>query len=358
MPDFKKEFPVLANYTYLNTAYSGLMREDLVKWRRKCDEDYLLTGSQFRNDHHTFTETIRNEVAGFFNCDPQGVSLVPNFSFAFNTLISGLGTNKKVLLLQSDYPSVNEPFQGGGFNLVYAEIDENLEQNITKAVARHKPDVLALSIVQYINGIKVDLSFLKQLKDQYPELLILADGTQYCGTESFDFADSGIDVLGASGYKWMLSGYGNGFMLFKKNSIPQLFKNSFPDEQKNGFSEYQIHLMHHFEPGHLDILNFGSLLYSIRYLNSLGKDKITSQIKNISIRAKDILSEKGLLETSVQNRSDHSSIFNINAGPDCLESLKSKKIICSQRGKGIRISFHFYNTENDLDTLLLHLNKR
>src|SRR5690606_34964378 len=115
------------------------------------------------------------------------------------------------LLLKEDYPSLNWPFETRGFPREYVEIDENLEEKIRDRVKGGKIDVLALSLVQWVNGVMIDLEFLRQLKEEFPQLLILADGTQYLGMEEFDFGASGIDILGASAYKWLLAGYGNGF---------------------------------------------------------------------------------------------------------------------------------------------------
>ncbi|WP_340200241.1 aminotransferase class V-fold PLP-dependent enzyme [Ascidiimonas sp. W6] len=358
MRDFKKEFPVLSQYTYLNTAYSGLMQTSLVEWRQEQDFDYLFKGSLYREQHHTFIEKVRKGVGDFFNCKPSHVSLIPNFSYAFNTLLSGLGVRKKVLLLENDYPSINEPVERGDFEVVYAKIDENLEENIGEAVSTYQPDIFVFSIVQYINGIKIDFPFLKQLKIEHPNLLIIADGTQFCGTSEFDFENSGIDILLASAYKWLLSGYGNGFMLFKKNSIPEVFANHFTKQTSSGqFSIHQMHLMNHFEPGHLDTKSFGSLLFSIQFLQSIGMKSITSQIKLLSDKAKEKLIELELLEEAVVKRKDHSSIFNIRGDSKLFSKLQSKYILCAQRGSGIRVSFHFYNTEKDLNTFLLNLRK-
>src|SRR5699024_2399168 len=101
------------------------------------------------------------------------------------------------------------------FSISYVKIDENLEERIESAFQSRPPDVLVCSMVQYINGIKIDFSFLKELKTRFPETLFLGDGTQYLGTERFDFTDSAFDAVGASAYKWIGAGFGNGFFMFK-----------------------------------------------------------------------------------------------------------------------------------------------
>ena len=64
-----------------------------------------------------------------------------------------------------------------------------------------------------------------------------------------------------------------------------------------------------------------------------------------------------LLEESVIKRKAHSSIFNIKGGEKLFQYLKSKNIIVSQRGEGIRVSFHYFNTEKELDFLIKELKK-
>ncbi|WP_340065525.1 aminotransferase class V-fold PLP-dependent enzyme [Ascidiimonas aurantiaca] len=354
MKDFTREFPLLTQYTYLNTASSGLLSESLMYWRQEHDMDFLIKGSLFRDAHHTFLKGVRKDLGIFFGCAPERIALLPNFSFGYNTLLKGLGTDKKILLLEDDYPSVSWPVATGGFSVCYASIDENLESTIEEKVIAEKPDVLALSLVQYINGIKVNLDFLKNLKKKFPELLIVADGTQYCGTEPFHFEDSGIDVLGASGYKWLLAGYGNGFMFFRKGVLPLLYSHTYAMRSANtGYSEEQAHLINHFEPGHQDTLSFGSLQFSLRFLDRLGKETIQDHVDTLSALVFEKLSQKGFLEAFVVNRKEkHSSIFNIKGDQALYNKLRSHNILTSMRGSGIRISFHMYNTEKDIKKLL------
>ena len=39
---------------------------------------------------------------------------------------------------------------------------------------------------------------------------MIGDGTQFLGAHAFHFNTSPFDVLAASGYKWLLAGFGNG----------------------------------------------------------------------------------------------------------------------------------------------------
>lgn len=354
MKDFKDQFPVTGQYTYLNTASCGLLSKSLVEWRHEHDENLLHGGSMFRDLHKAHIREIRRSVGHFFFTSEENVALVPNFSFGMNTVLDGLPKGQKILLLNGDYPSINWPVENRDFEICYAEIDENLEQNIEVAVEKYQPDIFAFSIVQYISGILIDLNFLKRLKQKYPDLLLITDATQFLGTTNFNFEENAIDVIGASSYKWMLAGYGNGFFLIKQEAQQKISPITIGlNSADASFSKTkEIEFVGGFEPGHQDTINYGSLGESIRYLEELGTDTIERHLASISEIAKKEFTKLGLLEPAVTNRALHSCIFNIKGDAALFHKLKENKVIASLRDKGIRVSFHFYNSEKDLEKLL------
>jgi selenocysteine lyase/cysteine desulfurase len=358
MTDLKIEFPVLGRYTYLNTASCGLITRSLVSWRHDHDTNLLNDGSIFRDLHKPHIESIRASAARFFKASQDEVSLIPNFSFGFNTLLDGLSPDLKVLLLNSDYPSITWAVENRDFEVCYADIDENLEENIETAVREHKPDVIVFSLVQYITGIKIDLNFVKRLKAYHPNLMIIADGTQFLGTSDFNFSESGLDVLIASCYKWLLAGYGNAIILVKENTQKKISPKAIGFNSSDAVYSRRddISFVKRFEPGHQDTLNYGSLQRSLEMLEKIGMRVVEKKIKLLAIEAKKRFEALDLLNDAVVKREQHSSIFNIRAKEGLFQKLKKNNIICSQRGKGIRVSFHFYNSIEDLDRLIEVIN--
>ncbi|WGK65495.1 aminotransferase class V-fold PLP-dependent enzyme [Croceiramulus getboli] len=350
--DFKKEFPVLQEYTYLNTAASGLLPRSVQAYRQQHDRDFMHQGSLLKDRQGMILTEVRETVGRFMGCAPERVALTPNFSYGFNTLWEGVPKQKKVLLLEGDYPSVNWPVTSRDFKVVYATIDAQLEQNIYDAVQKEHPDILALSLVQWINGIRIDLSFLKQLKNDFPRLLIVADGTQFCGTTPFNFEESGIDVLGASTYKWLNAGYGNAFFLFKEPVADQIAPRTSGFNSLQGkYKPQEGNFIGRFEPGHQDTLNYGSLQIALELIEQIGIQNISDQIRTLTKQAMETFVEFDLLQPMVVEREQHSSIFNLRADERLFNRLQKEGIICSQRGDGIRVSFHYFNTLEDLEHL-------
>ncbi len=359
MEEIRKHFPALNSEVYLNTASNGIVPKPIIDWRRQHDLDLMNHAGIFRDGHKQHIEQIRKTVSRFFKASTWETALVPNFSLALNMVLEGLAENQKILLLKNDYPSVKWPVETRDFNVCYAETDENLERNIEAAVSKHKPEVFIFSMVQWLNGIKIDLEFLRKLKSDHPNLLLIADGTQYLGTEHFNFAESALDVMGASAYKWLTAGYGNGFLMIKEAARKRIFPRTIGFNSAEGFDSEATDTAYikHFEPGHLDTLNFGSLEQSILFVEALGKDKLYENIRTLSSMAKTHFAEMGLLNDDTLFRRDLSPIFNLKGDVALFQKLKENNIISSWRGGGIRVGFHYYNSEEDLDYLLEVLHK-
>lgn len=349
MNDLRNDFPALFNQTYFNTASSGLMHKGLFEWRNALDKDYLNHGADYIA-RKQLIEKARADVARFFSASIDEVALVPNFSFGFNTLVDGISSGKKVLLLADEYPSTSWPIVTRDFVICIASLKGNIEENILRAIEKHKPQLFVFSMVQWLSGIKLSLAFLKHIKERYPALLLLSDGTQYLGTEKFNFNKSPIDVIGASGYKWMLAGFGNGFMLTKKEVQSQIHPKTigFNSAQTFESKPQETSFIKHFEPGHQAAICFGSVSQSIKYVESIGIETIENQIKDLTTYAKEKFQTLGILQEGVYER-EHSSIFNLNIDLKMYQKLKQHKVNCALRGGGVRVSFHFYNTKEEID---------
>ncbi|MEA1784639.1 aminotransferase class V-fold PLP-dependent enzyme [Arenibacter sp. GZD96] len=354
MEKIRNEFPVAAQHIYANTAACGLLYHDLWEWRQEHDLDYLIGGSHFKAKSDAFCIGVRQTVSQFFGCNPTEVALIPNFSLGLNLLLEGLDKRRRVLLLDRDYPSINLPFERREFPISYVAVTENLEAEIEACILREEISVLALSLTQWLDGVQIDLGFLQTLKETYPDVLIIADGTQFCGTTNFNFNTSGIDILGASAYKWLLGGYGCGFFLVKAAVHSQFNIKSIGLHSAAFSAAQQEHpsFCALLEPGHLDTFNFGSLQFSLKYIEKLGLNSIESHLSALSQKAKKEFAALGLLSDVVLKRNSLSTIFNIKGDDQLFQHVTKHHVVCSQRGDGIRLSFHFYNLEKDIDSIV------
>lgn len=351
----KDEFPSLHQGIYLNTPASGLLSRGLLAWRRQHDQEYLEQGSAFRA-HQEEIDLIgqcKNAVSSLFKGDMDRTYIVPNFSLAFTTLLDCISKDQKFLYLEGEYPSISYPIESRQLQALKLSPETALDGSLEAALKEYKPHVLVFSIVQYTSGLRIDLDLIKQIRQQYPELLIIADGTQFCGTEEFDFSSSGIDVLISSGYKWMLAGYGNGFVMLSKQGEARLqarFSSLNKPQLPHLKDKTTIGLS--LEPGHQDTLAVGSLKYAAEWLISQDYPRLCATLHTLRTQAFESLSERGLLPAYITTRHQPSCIFSLPVLPGLEQGLQKAGIVYVQRAGRIRVGFHIYNTAADLETLL------
>jgi len=348
--DFRSYFDIPSNITYLNTPGNGLIPKSHYSWRVNRDKEFFDPQGDLRDQQPAFINSVKENFSRLFNCSLSRLFLVPNFSFGYNTLLEGLGKNLKILLLEEDYPSLNYPVISRGFDYNLLPASAKIEEEVYKYIQANQPDVLVLSVVNYISGLKIDLEFVKKLKQDFPSLLIIGDATQFLGTEPFDFENSGFDALGGSGYKWMMAGFGNGYMMISERLADILYADA---QRKNKPLEamwaHKSILNIYFEPGHQDTLSQGTLNQSLLFLEQNGLQYIKSYLDELLYYAYRIFEERNWLLPIIAQREVRSALVNLQINPDYYPFLLNNGIKCFPRGTGIRIGIHFYNTKEDIN---------
>ena len=350
--EIRKNFPVLDRYTYLNTPSSGVLHKDIYEWRRDYDRTFMEGGSTFRDHIIEDIQSVKAQVAKTFHGDQERIALISNFSIGANIIFDSLPKEMSVLTLQGDYPSLLLPIQSRGFKQHEVPLFMLSEAAIAEAIRDEDVDVLAVSMTQWVTGFHLKTDFFQRLKIDFPNLIIIVDGTQSLGTAPFNFDTSGIDILITSAYKWLISGYGCGFMMFSERVW------DFLDVRYIGNATVMTRMFSDFkneaqtiEPGHLDYLAFGTMKRAIAYLDQLGLDKIEREISKVSLHAKTQLVHLGYLSPKVLGGAIHRNIIHFLGSEQLVNFLKEHNILVSYR-QGLRIGIHFYNTEGDINQFL------
>ena len=340
------DFPLLKKCIYLNTAYVGLMSKGLYDFRRKYDLDYINKGDHVYMSKHQIVNKARISISKFFGSKINQTFVSSNFSSALRSVLEYFPKKATFLVLEEDYPSILNAVKERSFNYHKIPITVDLEINILKLIKEKRIDVIALSVVQWVSGLLIDIEFLKKIKLKFPEIIIIADGTQFLGGHLFNFQDSPFDFIAASGYKWLISGFGNGLFMISDN---------FFDYTKTNESI----LLEKIFDGHSDLLGIESLNYSINNLQKKDFKSLINKKNKITLILKKSLKELNLLDSFSLKRKKHSSIFNVRLNHKEFGFLIKNNVRCVKRGDGVRVSTHFYNSKEDIEnfvSLLKQLN--
>jgi selenocysteine lyase/cysteine desulfurase len=351
--NIKSYFPITKDITYLDTAARGLLSKQVYETKQE-DIDFLYKQTYgYQDEEDLIVKDTKQHLSKIFNVHPFNIGISQNFSVAFNFVLDGLDKNNSVLMLDGDYPSVVLPIKSRKFKYSTLAISHDVEDRIYSFIQQNRPNVFALSLTQFLNGLHIRPSFLAKLKQDFPELLILADATQYLGVEPFDFEKSKIDLLISSTYKWLNAGFGSAVLFMSevlktKLSSHVIGANSLIDKTKSDSKP-----MGFLEPGHYDLNSIKSLKAALNlHYDIIGITSVYSKIQKLSQMAFEAFCSEHLLEETVVQRKFHSSIFNLNIHQDKFHFFEDENIYLSIRGKGLRLSLHYYNTQEDLERFM------
>jgi cysteine desulfurase / selenocysteine lyase len=335
---FHNDFPALKSSTYFNTAYVGLMSQKLYDFRSGFEINYLLNADQYKIEAYDCLDHTHQAISGFIGSEKEQTYFVSNFSVGIRFVLDSLIKGSNVLYLKDDYHSLVDALHERDFNHIGLSIEESLEDKIEQALAQKNFHALIISIVQFTHGLKIDFDFLAQLKEKYPQLLIIGDATQHIGADLFDFNASPFDAIACSGYKWLLAGFGNGFIALSDHFFEET-NTSREDFQQKVFS------------GHFNILGAASLVFALEYLRALDFEKLVHKNKALSQKLRSELIKIGWIPEYHQ-RKLQSTIVSISTKESILKQLEEQGVRASYRGNYLRFSTHFYNSTQEIDKLI------
>jgi len=341
--EVRKAYPAVLSSTYLNTPSAGAMAIGTVE--AAINEQVLLMSegaSHFMQwMEHGRTEVLQS-VAGNLGTEIENVALVPNFSKGAALLAPFLAHRPKVLVVNGDYPTLLAPFKDPAFELVMIDplTDGSIPLELLEsAIKREKPDIVAISHVQWSTGYAVDLKAVADLCRSH-NVLSFFDATQSWCCLPIDVTSMGIDVIGASGYKWPLAGFGNGFFYVAAGIRAELEERS----AKKLMAQLMV--------GHEDPVAFIRLKDALQRYRSLGPTTIMDRVDALCTLTIEELDAIGIPVLSGRKQNGRSGFMIIEGGQERLELMQNAGVLAALRGSGIRIGLHFYNSPEDIHKLV------
>jgi selenocysteine lyase/cysteine desulfurase len=223
---------------------------------------------------------------------------------------------------------------------------------------------VAVSHVEYFNGFRNDLRALSEIAHEHGAYLIV-DAIQSAGAVRIDVKRDDVDFLTAGCYKWLLGPPGAGYLYVKEELIekseppfvgwrsvkPEVFETiDFWEIWKLRLSETASR----FEVGSPSFISLVGATEALKLLLNVGVENVERRILMLTGRLIEAVENLGLKLQTPEEQQHRSGIvnFKIAEPEEVAEKLGSKGIVVSARAHGIRVSPHFYNTEEEIDRLI------
>lgn len=363
LDDIRKEFPVVERHTYLNHAAVAPIprrtRAAVEQFVRDHNENAAIHYRQWEAQY----DTVRRRAAQLINARPEEIAFVKNTSeglcFAANGLPWKEGDN--VVTANIEFPSnvyawQNLTSRGVETRLVEAREGRILVDDV-RAAMDGRTRAVAISHIEFGNGFRNDIAALGQLCRERGVFFIV-DAIQALGHVRFDLSETPVDVLTADSHKWLLGAEGIGIFYCAPQIIDRLevYEVGWNCVANVGdYEHYDLTLApdaRRFECGTLNTMGIFALGASLELLLETGLEIIESRLKLLSDTLVEALQRKGYRILSPRGPGEWSGIVSFKSDryptEELHRTLRARDIIGARRGGGIRISPHFYNTEEEV----------
>jgi selenocysteine lyase/cysteine desulfurase len=305
-------------------------------------------------------EAVRRKVAGFINAEPDEIALTTNTSSGMNVIIDALETHGEVISCDLEFPVSTLPWMN-------RRIPVQLVESVAGAVAiddirkamNVRTGIICMSHVQYSSGFRIDLEALGDAKGGHA---LVVNAAQSAGAFEIDVKRMKIDALSATGHKWMLSGYGSGFVYLSR----ELLERSKPRaigwlsvEDPYGDRNNEIHLRHdaaaRTELGCPHFAGMFALGASVDLIATIGMMNIEARALELNRFLTTRLSESGprvLSPLTDERMRSAETLVEVNDPTGVVSKLAEQKIIVTKKPQGIRVATHFFNNEADVERLI------
>ncbi len=367
--DWSAEFPVTDTYIYMNHAavapLSRSVREAMVGFI----EDATVNGAVNAESWAEEAERCRESAARIINADSTEIAFMKNTTQGLLLAANGIRwqAGDNVVTSAVEFPANVYPWWS---------LKERYGVE-TRMVPEREPGVLAvadiaaaidgrtravtISHVEFASGFRNDIHALGRLCRERG-IWFIVDAIQSLGAIPVDVKACNVDILAADGHKWLLAPEGAALFYCAEERREQLINTNVGWASVVNPSDYLNYDLTQkpdttrFEEGSYNSVGLYGLRAALDLLLRVGTKEVaarilertTQLITGLAARGYNVLTSKPVATRAgiVVFRCDRYAPAELHA------RLSAENIITAERGGGIRVSPHFYNTADEVDRLL------
>jgi len=384
----RQHFPGLLNKVFLDAACVSLAPRPAVEAIEKFLDLAMICPLDSSTAHHIFMDEMRAAArpaaARLINAHEDEIALVESTSHGLSLAASAipLESGDRVLLSDMEFLEVAVPWVQKKKDGIEIDVVANRDGQVrVEDIADHltpRTHVVAISSVQWTNGYRCDLATLSKLCRERGIWLVV-DAIQQLGAIPLDVRQTPVDILACGGHKWLNSPFGCGFLYLSRDALPRLnpplpgylsvqdppggWGEYFQTPTTTPVQDYQFvaSARRHETGGTGNYPGAVGLAASLRLIHELGQENIAAHIYFLTDRLLAGLDNLPVSIVTPRARKNRSGIVTFSVGSaeqnvKLMNRLLEKKILVSVRYTsnvgGIRVSCHFYNSAEDIDSLL------
>jgi len=362
---WRAEFPILARKTYLNSCSLGALPLRAEAWLRTfLDEWHDRGAAGWYDTWLARLDELRGRVARLIGAQQQEVALAASISAALTAVASAIDYTRRPRVVVSDLDFPTLAYQW----MVRPDVDvvqirsegaATIDPARFAEVVDDRTAVLAASHVYFTTGAIQDLRALADIAHAHGALLIV-DGYQGTGQVPQDVRAADVDVLLTGTLKWLLGGPGLAYLYVREELIERLHPTVagwFGADAQFGFDATALQLRddaRRFELGTPALAAVHTALGGMEIIEEIGVPAIRERCSMLTERLVAAARDAGFRLRVADDPERRSAIVMIAQDDPAaaVAHLAAHGIIVDWRPGHVRVSPYFYNTEEEVDSVV------
>jgi selenocysteine lyase/cysteine desulfurase len=365
--EIRSRFNIFQRKIYLNTCSQGALSDAVQNGLEEYIASWHEQGSPWETWMERYEEA-RTAFAQFINASPDEVAIVTSASAGINGVASALNfrDRKKIVMGEFEFPTMGhiwlaQRVRGAEVQFVQAKGNCIPAANYEKMVDRNTL-IVPLTHVCFKNGFRSDVNAITQIAHGSGALVML-DNYQDCGTRPVDVKAMDLDFFVTGTLKYLLGPPGLAFMYVRKgltSSLVPTVTGWFAQENPFAFDPQHIDLSptaRRFESGSPSVPNVYAAVPGFQLLQEIGLENVAAHIKRLAQSLLDCARDLGIRSKTPADSAGPLVVLQCKDSNLLVRKLAERDVVASSRHDGLRISFHVYNTMDDIEEVAEVLKK-
>ncbi len=365
---WRAEFPVTKSYIYMNHAgvapISSRVRDAMMGFV----EDATVNGAVNVETWVETAEMCRSVAAQLINADSTEIAFMKNTTQGILIAANGIDWREgdNVVTTAVEFPANVYPWWSlkeryGVETRMAPEREGRIHLDDIVAAIDERTRVVTISHVEFASGYRNDIKTLGKICRER-DIWFVVDAIQSLGAIEVDVKLSYVDILAADGHKWLLAPEGAAIFYCADEKRERLINTNVGWSSvvnPRDFLNYDLTQKPdatRFEEGSYNSVGLYGLNAAIELLLEVGVSTIETHILQLTIALIEGLESKGYRVITPKADSERAGIVIFESDQhtpiELYELLHEQKIITAERGSGLRVSPHFYNTGSEITHLL------
>src|SRR5258708_7797323 len=204
-----------------------------------------------------------------------------------NVIVDALEDRGEVISSELEFPVTTLPWMHRRIPVhLLPSVEGELRIEDVRGAMTHDTGVIAFSHVQFSNGFRLEPEKLGEIKGKHA---LVINASQSAGAFEIDVKRMKIDALCTTGHKWMLAGYGSGFVYLSRELLEQSLPRSIgwlsverPFEMRNYESRPRHDTAARVELGCPHFAGIFSLGASVDLINEIGTNNLQARVLELN----------------------------------------------------------------------------